>query len=137
MSQTSETTLPKSGTVSWNQLIATNANAAFYSRLFDWQLAPFVPPGMPSGTQPFTLFTTDPDMIGGVAGMVQKQKPEQPSQWIPYVAVENLDAALTKAVALGTTIRTPAKSIGDFGRIAIIYDPEGATIGLHEFPKQT
>jgi len=136
MSQTSETTLPKPGTVSWNQLIATPANAAFYSQLFDWQPAPFVPPGMPSGTQSFTLFKTDPDMIGGVAGMVQKQKLEQPSQWIPYVVVEDVDAALTKAVALGATIRTPAKSIGDFGRIAIIHDPEGATIGLHEFQKQ-
>ena len=136
MSETSEMTLPKPGTVSWNQLIATTANAAFYSKLFDWQPTPFVPPGLPAGTQPMTLFKTDPDMVGGVAGMVQK-KPESPSQWIPYVVVENLDAALTKAVALGATIRTAAKSIGDFGRIAVIHDPEGATLGLHEFPKQT
>jgi hypothetical protein len=135
MSQTSEITLPKSGTVSWNQLIATNANAAFYTNLFDWQPTPFVPEGMPAGTQPFTLFKTDPDMPGGVAGLVPKQKPEQPSQWIPYVVVEDLDAALTKALALGATIRTAAKSIGQFGRIAVIHDPEGATLGLHEFPK--
>jgi predicted enzyme related to lactoylglutathione lyase len=136
MSQTSEMTIPKPGTVSWNQLLATTANSAtFYSRLFDWHTAPFVPPGMPEGTQPFTLFKTEPNMVGGVAGMVQKQKPESPSQWIPYVVVENLDAALTKAVALGATIRTPAKSIGEMGRIAIIHDPEGAVVGLHEFPK--
>ena len=133
MSQTSETTLPKPGTVSWNQLVATPANAAFYAKLFDWQPTPFVPAGMPAGNAPFTLFKTDPNMEGGVAGMVQKQKPEQPSQWIPYIVVENLDAAVTKAVALGATIRTPAKSIGDFGRIAIIHDPEGAVVGLHEF----
>ena len=137
MSQTSEMTLPKPGTVSWNQLIATTANAAFYAKLCDWQPTPFVPEGMPSGTQPYTLFKTDSDMVGGVAGMVQKQKLEQPSQWIPYVVVENLDAAVTKAIALGATIRTPAKPIGQFGRIAVIHDPEGATIGLHEFPKQT
>jgi len=136
MSQTSEMTLPKPGTVSWNQLIATSGDAAFYAKLFDWQPASFVPPGMPSGTQPMTLFKTDPDMVGGVAGMVQKQKSESPSQWIPYVVVENLDAALTKAVALGATIRTAAKSIGDFGRIAVIHDPEGAALGLHEFPKR-
>ena len=134
MSQTSERTIPKPGTVSWNQLIATNTNAAFYAKLFDWHPAPFVPPGMPEGTQPFTLFKTEPNMVGGVAGMVPK-KPESPSQWIPYVVVEDLDAALTKATALGATIRTPAKSVGDFGRIAVIHDPEGAAIGLHEFPK--
>ena len=85
MSQSIETTLPKPGTVSWNQLIATSANANFYAKLFDWQPTPFVPSGMPPGNQPFMLFKTDPDMIGGVAGMVQKQNPETPSQWIPYI----------------------------------------------------
>lgn len=127
--------MPKPGTVSWNQLIASNANASFYAKLFGWQPTPYVPNGMPAGNQPFTLFKTDPDMLGGVAGMVQKQNPETPSQWIPYVVVEDLGAALTKALALGATVRTPAKSIGEFGRIALIYDPEGAVIGFHEFPK--
>jgi predicted enzyme related to lactoylglutathione lyase len=135
MSQTIEMTKPKPGTVSWNQLIATNANATFYARLFGWQPTPFVPEGLPAGNQPFTLFKTDPDMVGGVAGMVQKQNPETPSQWIPYVVVDDVEAALAKAVTLGATIRTPVKSIGELGRIAIIHDPEGATVGFHEFPK--
>jgi predicted enzyme related to lactoylglutathione lyase len=135
MSQTIETTLPKPGTVSWNQLVATSANAAFYAKLFDWQPTPFVPAGMPAGNAPFTLFKTDPNMEGGVAGMVQKQSPETPSQWIPYVVVEDVDAALAKALKLGATVRTPVKSIGQLGRIALIHDPEGATIGFHEFAK--
>ncbi len=135
MSQTSEMTIPKPGTVSWNQLVATGANAAFYAKLFGWQPTPFVPNGMPEGNAPFTLFKTDPNMEGGVAGMVQKQNPEMPSLWIPYVVVEDVDAALAKAIALGATIRTPVKSIGEMGRIALIHDPEGAVIGFHEFPK--
>jgi len=135
MSQTIEMTRPKPGTVSWNQLIATNANAAFYAKLFGWHPAPFVPEGLPPGTQPFTLFKTDRDMKGGGAGMVQKQNPEAPSQWIPYVVVDDLEAAVAKAVSLGGKIRTPIKSIGEMGRIAIIHDPEGATVGFHEFPK--
>jgi predicted enzyme related to lactoylglutathione lyase len=49
--------------------------------------------------------------------------------------VDDVEATIAKATALGATLRTPVKSIGDFGRIAIIQDPEGATIGLHEFPK--
>jgi len=135
MSQTLEITRPKPGTVSWNQLIASSANAAFYAKLFGWQPTPFAPEKMPAGNQPFTLFKTDPDMEGGVAGMVQKQSADTPSQWIPYVVVEDVDAALAKAVALGGKIRTPVKSIGELGRIAIIYDPEGAVVGFHEFPK--
>ena len=130
-------TIPKAGEVSWNQLIATNttAAAAFYSNLFGWQPTPFVPPGMPSDTAPFTLFKTDPDMMGGVAGMVQTQHPELPQQWIPYVVVNDLDAALAKALSFGAKIRTSAKSIGEIGRIAVIQDPQGATVGLHEFSK--
>jgi predicted enzyme related to lactoylglutathione lyase len=135
MNQNIETTMPKPGTVSWNQLIATNANASFYAGLFGWQPTPFMPAGLPAGNQPLTLFKTDPNMEGGVAGMVQKQNPDSPSQWIPYVVVEDLDAALAKALKLGAKIRTPMKSIGEFGRIAIIHDPEGAIVGLHEFPK--
>jgi predicted enzyme related to lactoylglutathione lyase len=137
MSQTSEMTRPKAGEVSWNQLIAANAGPAgdFYAQLFGWQPAPFVPQGMPSGTAPFTLFKTDPDMLGGVAGMVQSQRPEAPSQWIPYVVVNDLEAALAQAVKLGATVRLAEKSIGEIGRIAVITDPQGAPIGLHEFPK--
>ena len=135
MSETSEMTRPKPGTISWNQLVANKTNAAFYSKIFGWEPASFVPPGMPDDTQPMTIFKTDPDMVGGVAGLVQKPKPEQPSQWIPFIVVEDLDAALTKAAALGATIRVPAKPIGEFGRIAVIHDPEGAAVGLHEFPK--
>jgi predicted enzyme related to lactoylglutathione lyase len=137
MSQTSEEMMPKAGEVSWNQLVAANpsAAAAFYSKLFGWQPASFVPPGMPAGTAPFTLFKTDPQMMGGVAGMVQGQHPENPSQWIPYVVVDNLEAALDKAVQLGAKARVQVKSIGELGRIAVIQDPQGATIGLHEFLK--
>jgi hypothetical protein len=138
MSQTSEMSIPKAGEVSWNQLIAANAGAAgaFYGKLFGWRSVPFVPQGMPSGTQPFTLFRTDPDMTGGVAGMVQAQHPELPSQWIPYVVVDDVDAALSSAVKLGATVRVPVKSIGEIGRIAVIHDPQGAAIGLHEFKKE-
>jgi hypothetical protein len=129
--------IPKTGEVSWNQLVATNpsAAAAFYSKLFGWQPASFVPPGMPAGTAPFTLFKTDPQMMGGVAGMVQSQHPENPAQWIPYVVVDDVDAALDKAVKLGAKARVQVKSIGELGRIAVIQDPQGATIGLHEFLK--
>jgi uncharacterized protein len=137
MSQTSVEIIPKAGEISWNQLLATNsgAAAAFYSKLFGWQPASFVPPGMPAGTVPFTLFKTDPQMMGGVAGMVQSQHPENPAQWIPYVVVDDLEAAVDKAVKLGATARVQAKSIGELGRIAVIQDPQGATIGLHEFMK--
>jgi predicted enzyme related to lactoylglutathione lyase len=58
-----------------------------------------------------------------------------PSQWIPYVVVDNVDQSLAKATKLGAKTCVPVMSIGEVGRIAVIQDPQGATIGLHEFPK--
>jgi predicted enzyme related to lactoylglutathione lyase len=65
---------------------------------------------------------------------MQTQHPEMPTQWIPYVVVDDVDAALAKAVKLGAKTLTPVMSIGEVGRIAVIHDPQGATIGLHECP---
>ena len=136
MSETSEMTRPKTGEVSWNELMTndTKAAAGFYGKLFNWQAAPFAAPGMPPGAPPYTLFKTDPNTMG-VGGMMQTQHPEMPAQWIPYVVVEDVDVALAKAIKLGGKSCLPVTSIGEIGRIAVIQDPQGATIGLHEFPK--
>jgi len=136
MSQTSEMTKPKTGEVSWNELITTDTKAAanFYAKLFGWQATPFTPPGAPAGGPPYTLFKLDPDSMG-VGGMMQTQRPEMPVQWIPYVVVDDVDAAHAKALKLGAKSCLPVTSIGEIGRIAVIQDPQGATIGLHECPK--
>lgn len=136
MSQTSEMTRPKTGEVGWNELVTTDTKAAsnFYGKLFGWQAEPFTPQGMPAGGMPYTLFKIDPNSMG-VGGMMQVPHPEMPSQWIPYVVVDNVDQSLAKATKLGAKTCVPVMSIGEIGRIAVIQDPQGATIGLHEFPK--
>ena len=136
MSQTTEMTKPKTGEISWNELVTTNTNAAasFYGKLFGWQAAPFAPEGTPPDAPPYTLFKIDPNTMG-VGGMMQVPHPEMPSQWIPYVVVENIEASLAKATKLGAKTCVPVMSIGEIGRIAVIQDPQGATIGLHECVK--
>lgn len=136
MSQTSEMTKPKTGEVSWNELVTkdTKSAANFYGKLFGWQSTPFKPQGADPGAQPYNLFKLDPDSMG-VGGMMQVPKPEMPSQWIPYVAVDDIDASMSQATKLGAKTCVPVMSIGEIGRIAIIQDPQGATIGLHECSK--
>src|SRR5881392_1091381 len=136
MSQTSEMVRPKTGEVSWNELVTkdTKAAAAFYGKLFGWQSAPFTPQGTPPGAPPYTLFKIDPDTMG-VGGMMQVPHPDVPSQWVPYVVVENIEQSLSKANQLGAKTCVPVMSIGEIGRIAVIQDPQGATIGLHELAK--
>src|SRR4051812_30801472 len=136
MSQTSEMTKMKAGEISWNELMTTNTQAAstFYGKLFGWQSAPFVPQGGASEGPPYTLFKSEAKSQG-LGGMMQVPHPEMPAQWLPYVVVDDIDAALSKAIKLGANACTKVMSIGDVGRIAVIKDPQGATIGLHEFPK--
>jgi uncharacterized protein len=137
MSQTSEMTRPKTGEISWNELITRDTKAAsdFYGKLFGWQSTPFKAQGAQADAQPYNLFKLDPNSMG-VGGMMQVPKPEMPSQWIPYIAVDDVDKTLAQATKLGAKTCVPAMSIGEIGRIAVITDPQGATIGLHECPKE-
>lgn len=127
---------PKAGEVSWNELVTTDPKAAagFYGKLFGWQAAPFTPPGAPAGGPPYTLFKLDPDSMG-VGGMMQTPEPKMPAQWLPYVVVDNIDTALANAIKLGAKTCLPVTAIGEIGRIAVIQDPQGATLGLHELGK--
>jgi predicted enzyme related to lactoylglutathione lyase len=136
MNETTEMTKPKVGEISWNELMAkdTKAAAGFYGKLFGWQPTPFVPEGATPGMPPYTLFKTDANSMG-IGGMLPTPHPDIPTQWIPYVVVENIESALSKAVKLGAKTCVPVTSIGDIGRIAVIQDPQGATLGLHESPK--
>ena len=49
--------------------------------------------------------------------------------WMPYIAVDDVDAVVAKAVELGGTVRVPGQEFGA-GRFAVIDDLHGAGIGL-------
>ena len=136
MSDTSEMQRPKTGEVSWNELMTASAKGAseFYGKLFGWQSTPFTPPGGMTGDHEYNLFKIDPNSMG-VAGMMQVPEPNIPSHWVPYIVVDDIDASLAKAEKLGAKTCLPVTAIGDIGRIAVIQDPQGATVGLHELTK--
>ena len=136
MSDTNQSACPKTGHFSWNELITTNpaGSKEFYSKLFGWQATPFVVPGAPAGGPPYTLFKTDASDMGA-GGMMEAPAPGIPTHWLPYVVVQDADASLAKAVGLGAKSLTGVMDIGEVGRVAVIQDPQGAVIGLHEMPK--
>ena len=128
---------PKPGHFSWNELLTTDtkASAEFYGKLFGWKAEAFVPPGTPPGAPPYLVFKTKPGDPMGAGGMMQAPAPGIPTHWMAYVIVENADQSLSKAVELGAKALTPVMAIGGVGRVAVIQDPLGAAIGLHEPPK--
>ncbi len=75
----------------------------------------------------YTMFRLD----GRDAGAGCSLRPEERSQgvpphWMLYIAVDNADAAVTKAQQLGGKIIAPAFDVMEAGRMAVIQDPTGA-----------
>jgi uncharacterized protein len=67
-----------------------------------------------------------------VAGIFDISSPEYegvPESWMPYIAVDDVDARVGKAVAAGAKVMQPAFEVPDFGRIVILMEPGGASVG--------
>jgi predicted enzyme related to lactoylglutathione lyase len=48
-----------------------------------------------------------------------------------YFACEDCAVQAQKAVEAGGTLQKPKSSIGQYGHIALVVDPEGNMVGLH------
>ncbi|MFI0479092.1 VOC family protein [Actinomadura sp. 9N215] len=96
----------------------------FYGRLFDWQVA--ADPAMGG----YGLVDTG----GGehaVGGGIGPSTQAGDAGVKVYVRVDDLDAYLDRAEALGGTRLVPPTDLpGDFGRFAIFADPDGNQVGL-------
>ena len=119
----------KAGEIGWNELMTSDPAGAikFYSELFGWETQKFPESGMD-----YTMFTHGGKPFGGV---LKAQDPGAQPMWINYVVVEDVDATVAKSTSLGGKTCLPPMDIPMVGRVAIINDPQGATIGLHQPPK--
>ena len=117
----------KPGKIGWNELTTTDpaGSIKFYTGLFGWGTEKF-----PMPDADYTLFTHDGQAFGGVMAT------PAPTRWINYVVVEDIDAALAKSTSLGGKTMMGPKDIPMVGRIAVVEDPQGGVIGLHECEKK-
>lgn len=67
----------------------------------------------------------------GIAGvMPMPLGAKGPAHWLPYLRSTEIDAAAARAQAMGATLHLPPTDIGGVGRIAVLADPQGASIAL-------
>jgi len=111
----------------WNELMTSDPEQAktFYADTIGWSFD-----GMPmddgatywvaiSGGKPVAgLFPTNRPGFAGV-----------PNGWMPYLAVDDVDARVTKAVAAGAKLMRPIFDVPNVGRLAILTEPGGAGVG--------
>ena len=108
------------------ELNTTNVGRAkaFYGKLFGWKLSDIE---MPEFT--YTMIDVG-EGTGG--GMMPQLMPDAPSAWLPYVVVDDIDAATQKARKLGAKIMKGVTEVMEMGWLSIITDPTGAHFGLWE-----
>jgi predicted enzyme related to lactoylglutathione lyase len=112
--------------VAWFEITShdPDRSKAFYRQLFDWTISDSPDPG-------YALVKTGAgeEAIGG--GIGATQSPDDAGGVTVYVKVDDLQAYLDKAETLGAeTLVPPTDLPGDFGRFAMLADPDGHTVGL-------
>jgi predicted enzyme related to lactoylglutathione lyase len=105
----------------WQILSKSPAKAAsFYSDLFDWQIHDDNRLGYLQAHTP----------QGGLDGGFWPSPQPSYSAVTLYVEVDDLQAAVNKAKALGSTVLMPPQTLPDGDAMAIVLDPDGLALGL-------
>src|SRR5262245_48148686 len=113
---------PLPGKFVWFELVSKDPKKAqaFYGEVLGWKVQAF-----PMGDQTYEMIYAGDTMIGGYAA---PKSARQPSHWISYVSVEDVDAAVKAATVNGGKVIDPPYEIPGVGRTARIADPQGAEI---------
>ena len=116
------------GTFIWNELLTKDAGKAkdFYTNVLGWMVDEM---DMPNGGK-YSVMKAADSPAGGIMNLSDTQAPDRPSHWMAYIAVDDVDAAVDKVKSSGGKVDAPPFDVPGVGRIAVITDPTGATVGL-------
>ena len=138
-----EVTSHPPGAFCWVELGTSDANAAkdFYTKLFGWS---FTDNDMgPGGV--YTIFKLKGRDVAAGYKLDPVQMPGVPPHWMLYVATADADASARRASEQGGSVKAPPFDVMDFGRMAVLSDPQGGAfcvwqakantgIGIHNEP---
>lgn len=116
------------GSFVWAELNARGVDRVlpFYTAVFGWST---MTNPMGEGQPPYIEFQIGGRSVAGAWEMNPSVPAEVPSYWQVYFAVDDVHAAVRKALDLGAReIIAPTDYPG--GRFAIVSDPQGASFGL-------
>jgi predicted enzyme related to lactoylglutathione lyase len=101
------------------------AAAAFYGRLFGWEVEDAMPPGSEGRYFMGRINGRDAAAISSSP----PGAPERPT-WNTYICVDDVDATVTTVRESGGTIVAAPFDVMDAGRMAVVTDTEGAVFSL-------
>ena len=109
--------------VQW-QIVAKEPElvARFYAALFGWKV---------NTNNALGYRMLDTGSARGIAGGVWPSPPEGHNLVQLFVEVDDIDAFITKASALGASVIVPKSELPDGDALAIVLDPAGLSFGLY------
>ncbi|MGQ0704187.1 MAG: VOC family protein [Gemmatimonadales bacterium] len=114
----------------WYELLTTDPSSAttFYSKVMGWSTEPWKGS---AGGPPYTMWMNAGKSIGGLMLLPEEAKAAgAPPHWLGYVTVSDTDAAVALATRRGAQVHMGPIEIPEVGRMAVIADPQGASISL-------
>lgn len=115
------------GRFHWNELMTRDVARAkkFYADALGWSFE-----AMPTdGGTTYWLAKMDGEPVGGLFDISGPEYKGVPESWMPYIAVDDVDVRVKKAIKAGAKVMKPAFDVPGVGRIVILLEPGGAGIG--------
>lgn len=116
------------GALSWFELMTTNPQAAkqFYGKLFGWEFE------HTSDPMEYDMIKVAGQAVAGIMNMSKDVPAGTPPHWHLFITVEDADQTAQQAKTLGGKVLMGPKEIPEVGKIAVIQDPQGAVICIHQ-----
>jgi len=115
------------GKFHWNELMTRNVEQAkkFYADTLGWTYDGMPMPG--GGT--YWVANSGGEPAAGIFDISGPDYKDTPESWMPYIAVDDVDARVKKATKAGARVMKPAFDVPGVGRIVILLEPGGAGVG--------
>jgi uncharacterized protein len=111
----------------WNELMTREPERAkrFYAETIGWTFD-----AMPMGEgATYWIAMMDGKPVAGIFPTDRSGFEGVPEAWMPYLAVDDVDARAARAIAAGAKLMRPIFEVPNVGRIAVLTEPGGAGIG--------
>ncbi|WP_024519547.1 VOC family protein [Bradyrhizobium sp. Tv2a-2] len=111
----------------WYELLTTDLPAAqsFYSKVVGWNAEDASTPQFA-----YRLFNAGGAPVAGLMELpLEGRKRGATPRWVGYIAVRNVDGTVDRLKALGGAVYVPPTD-SNIGRIAVVADPQTATLAL-------
>jgi len=114
------------GSFYWNELMTRDVNRAkkFYGDVIGWSFD-----AMPMANGTYWVAKMGDQPVGGIFDISSREFEGVPEGWMSYLAVDDVDARVAKALKAGAKLMKPAFDVPGVGRIAVLQEPGGASVG--------